>query len=228
MKCAYKAILHQRRVEEDERLVAIQEQRSRANLFALVLQTAEDQFKFDTDQLKKMMDGMFEEASDAFKAYKDDSQEDFDPTTVPFMLQAFVNQLNALEVNVRAIEDEYYFPPVATTFWSNGRLQKQKDRERILDDRKVTYRAYLYSFMLYLYHEYGYEGEKLEKFYRGVRDRYYTLWRRYLECNSIEDSTLAGLIDLAIMKIENKGIDLTGMTDVDKETDKKEGEKENG
>ena len=137
MKCAYKQVLYQKKLEEDEKLVAVQEQRSRANLFALVLQTAEDQFKFDTDQLKKMMDGMFEEASDAFQAYKDDSQEDYDPTTVPFMLQAFVNQLNALEVDVRAIEDEYYFPPVKTTYWGSSRLQKQKDRTQILDDRKV-------------------------------------------------------------------------------------------
>lgn len=219
MKCAYKAVLNQQRAERDEKLIEIQEHRARADFFALALFTAQEQFKFDAEQCKKMMDGMFEEASEAFDTYKDETQTDYDPTTVPFLLQGFLNQLDALEVDVREIETKYAFKPVGEekqAFWSKERINKLKGRLEILADREVSYRAYMYAFMLYLYHEYGYEGKKLADFYDGVRLMYHSLWSKYLECNEVFDTMLANTIDRHIYEIHRQGIDITGMTDVTK------------
>ena len=228
MKCAYKAVLNQQRAERDERLLTIQEHRARADLFAIALFVAKDTFQLDTEQLKKMMDGMFEEAGDAFDHYKDESEKDYDPSTVPFLMQGFVNQLNALEVNVREIEDKWNFnPPTAEQqrFWSKERKNKLTGRLEILLDRELSYRAYLYAFMLYLYHEYGYEGEKLTEYYDAVRSLYYIMWNRYLECNAEQDRWLAIDIDKEIYRIEKLGINITGMTNLENNSINKETEK---
>ena len=236
MKCAYKTVLNQQRAERDDRLLTIQEHRARANLFAIALIVAKTQFKFDTEQLKKMMDGMFEEAAEAFSDYKDETQADFDPATVPFLLKGFANQIEALEVDIKAIEAKHAFVPISEEkqqFWSKERKNKLIGRLQILEDREASYKAYLYGFMLYLYHEYGYEGEKLSGYYDEVRFIYHYIWSKYLECNQQTDSLVADMVDRQIYTVQREGINVTGMTSLEKtkteeKSDNEKGEDENG
>lgn len=227
MKCAYKQELAKQRQARDEEGLIEQEHKARANLFALALLTAKDQFGFNNEQLKKMLDGMFEEAGDAFDHYRDESEEDYDPNTVPFLLQGFINQLDALEVDVRDIEKSHVFTLPDTTYWSEKRKASLAGRLDVLKDREVSFRAYMYSFMLYLYHEYEYEGEKLTAYYNEVLDWYYKTWDMYLLCNYTQDSFLKYQVDGRILKVKiQHGIDLDWATDVkEKETEKEKGDK---
>lgn len=224
MKCAYKQEITKRKQARDEALLTYQEHRARANLFALALETAQDQFGFNGEQLKGLLDGMFEEAGDAFEHYKDESEEEYDPNTVPFLLQGFINQLDALEVDVRKIEKSHKFPTPDMKYWSISRKATYAGRMEILADREVSYKAYMYAFMLFLYHEYEYEGEKLSAYYNAVLDRYYEIWSAYVVCNDGWDRNLTYLVNSPLARLEKIGIDLVGATDTDKA---KKGEENN-
>ena len=229
MKCAYKRVLAEMKRKDDEQKLANQERKAREHLFAIALKTAEEKFGFSVDQLRKMLDGMFEEASDAFQTYKDETQEDYDPTTVPFLLRGFINQLDALEVDTKAIESEYQFPNPGTN-WNSRRTEKYHGRLAVLHDREVTFRAYMYAFMLYLYHEYEYEGETLVGYYRAVLTRYSDTWSKYLDCNDISDANLSVIVNVDIYDIQSKVADLDGITDIDKSKNEntEKGENANG
>lgn len=229
MKCAYKQEIARQRQARDEEGLVEQEHKARANLFALALLTARDQFDFSDEQLKKMLDGMFDEAGDAFEHYKDESEKDYDPNTVPFLLQGFINQLDALEVNVREIEKWHHHSLPNTTYWSVKRKQTLEGRLAVLEDRKISYRAYMYAFMLYLYHEYEYEDKKLSAYYNEVLNRYYRIWDTYVLCNDQQDHFLTYQVNGLIMNVkENHGINLIGATDLNKDANREtKGEKDN-
>ncbi len=217
MKCAYKQEIAKQRQARDELKLINQEHTARADLFALALLTARDQFGFDKDQLKQMLDGMFEEAGDAFEHYKDETEKEYDPNTVPFLLQGFINQLDALEVDVRAIEKWHHHSLPETIYWSNRRRATLEGRMDVLEDRKISYRAYMYAFCLYLYHEYEYEGKKLSAYYNEVLNRYYKTWDMYVLCNDQQDSFLTYQVHGHILDVKKQfNIDLMEATDLDR------------
>ena len=118
--------------------------------------------------------------------YRAEDEEEYDTKTVPTLIQVLQNQVDALDIGVREINEHYAIGmrPGMKQLIRQARYEKLKARESVI-------RPYWYAFLVVLYSNHRFNEKKLTEFYTWVRKRYCDDWNLYMDCTPHSDRKIS-------------------------------------
>lgn len=204
MNCAYKREL------EKQQLDRVNQQEVDASIYArcICCKWLMTVGHLSAKTTQKILDEVYIILAESFDMYRDDSEKEFDPRTVPFLTKALQNQVDALEVDIDAINEKY------SIGMRNGikQLTKQARYER-LKAREAVVRPYWYAFLITLATNHRYGKNRLEKFYTDIRKNYKDFWEHYMDCTFESDRYITVTVRNTIAEV-GKIIKLDGTDDL--------------
>lgn len=161
--------------------------------------------EFGKGRMNRLIRGTYEELVDRFMMYRESEEETFSPDNLPTLYMGLRVQMKGLDVDVEAIEDEFGFPEVSSS-WDRKRLVIRRERRQTLLNREVLVRCYWYGMMLHLWHEYNWGTQRLTNFYRYCREQYRAVYLPYLGFTPEQDTKIDHTVKATIARIKEMGV----------------------
>jgi len=160
---------------------------------------------FGKKRMNRLIRGTYEELVDRFIMYRESEEETFSPDNLLTLYAGLRVQMKGLDVDVEAIEDEFSFPEVSSS-WDRKRLVIRRERRQTLLNREVLVRCYWYGMMLYLWYEYNWGTQRLTNFYRFCREEYRDVYIQYLAYTPEQDTRIDRKVKETIAQIKDMGV----------------------
>lgn len=191
MNCAYKRELEKKQIDR------INQQEKDAVVYArcICLEWLQEH-GMSKKTIQKVLDEVLIFIAEAFDKYRDETEEEFDTKTVPFLTKGMQNQVDALEIPIKEINEEYAIQP------RRGMKQLTKTaRYEKLKVRETAIRPYWYAFLVVLGCNHRFGKKKLTEFYRDIRARYKADWEYYMDCTPAGDVQISRTVKYVIESV---------------------------
>lgn len=149
--------------------------------------------------IQKVLDEVMVYLAEGFLNYKAEDEEDYDTKTVPTLIQVLQNQVDALDIGVREINEKYAIGmrPGMKQLTRQARYEKLQARESVI-------RPYWYSFLVVLNGNHKYSKKKLTEFYTAVRRKYCDDWNAYMDCTPMGDRKISTTVEHYLKEYGNR------------------------